>query len=105
MAAGLADRKRPFSMLRLTGASTAMLRRVVLLETAVPLITVAALSIGTGFLAAALFARSQLSYSLVPPQATYYLLTAAGITVSLAIIAATFPLLARITGPEAAINE
>jgi len=39
-AAGLADRKRPFSMLRLTGGSLAMLRRVVLLETAVPLLAV-----------------------------------------------------------------
>jgi hypothetical protein len=105
VAAGLADRKRPFSMLRLTGGSLAMLRRVVLLETAVPLLAVAAFSIGTGFLAAALFAKSQLSYSLAPPQAAYYLLTGAGLAVSLAIIAATFPLLARITGPEVARNE
>ena len=35
----------------------------------------------------------------------YYLLTAGGILVSLGIIAATFPLLARMTGPEAARNE
>jgi hypothetical protein len=104
-AAGLADRKRPFSMLRLAGGSLGMLRRVVLMETAVPLLAVAALSIGIGFLAAALFARSQLGYSLAPPQAAYYLLTGAGIAVSLGIIAATFPLLARITGPEAARNE
>lgn len=62
VAAGLADRKRPFSMLRLTGGSLAMLRRVVLLESAAPLLAVAAFSIGTGFLAAALFAKSQLSY-------------------------------------------
>ncbi|MGH3206515.1 MAG: FtsX-like permease family protein [Trebonia sp.] len=105
VAAGLADRKRPFSMLRLTGGSLAMLRRVVMLETAVPLLAVAALSIGTGFLAAALFTKSQLSYTLAPPQATYYLLTGAGIAVSLGIIAVTFPLLARITGPEVARNE
>ena len=105
VAAGLADRKRPFSVLRLTGGSLAMLRRVVLLETAVPLLAVAAFSVGTGFAAAALFAKSQLSYPLVPPQATYYLLTGAGIAVSLANIAATFPLLARITGPEVARNE
>jgi predicted lysophospholipase L1 biosynthesis ABC-type transport system permease subunit len=105
VAAGLADRKRPFSMLRLTGGSLAMLRRVVLLETAVPLLAVAAFSIGTGFLAAALFAKAQLSYSPAPPEAAYYLLTGAGVAVSLGIIAATFPLLARITGPEVARNE
>jgi hypothetical protein len=39
------------------------------------------------------------------PGAAYYLLTAGGIIVSLGIIAATFPLLARITGPEVAGNE
>ena len=105
VAAGLADRKRPFSMLRLAGGSLGMLRRVVLLESAVPLLAVAAFSIGIGFVAAALFAKSQLSYSLVPPQAAYYLLTGAGVAVSLGIIAATFPLLARITGPEVARNE
>ena len=82
-----------------------MLRRVVLLETAVPLLAVAAFSICMGFLAAVMFAKSQLGYSLAPPQAAYYLLTGAGVAVSLGIIAATFPLLARITGPEVARNE
>ncbi len=38
VAAGLADRKRPFSLLRLTGARLATLRRVVALEGAVPLL-------------------------------------------------------------------
>jgi hypothetical protein len=37
--------------------------------------------------------------------AAYYLLTAGGILAALGIIAATFPLLARITGPEVARNE
>lgn len=39
------------------------------------------------------------------PGATYYLMTAAWIVASLGIIAATFPLLRRITGPEAASSE
>jgi len=43
-------------------------------------------------------------HPMVVPGAAYYLLTAAGIVVSLGI-AATFPLLARITGPEVARNE
>ena len=42
---------------------------------------------------------------MVAPGAVYYLLTAGGILVSLGIIAATFPLLERITGPEVARNE
>jgi FtsX-like permease family protein len=105
IAAGLADRKRPFSLLRLTGARLATLRRVVALEGAVPLLAVAAVAIGTGFGAAAIFAAEAQQRPMVAPGAAYYLLTAAGIVVSLGIIAATFPLLARITGPEAARNE
>jgi len=105
IAAGLADRKRPFSLLRLTGARLATLRRVVALEGAVPLLSVAAVAIGIGFGAAAMFASEAQQHPMVAPGAPYYLLTAAGIVVSLGIIAATFPLLARITGPEAARNE
>jgi hypothetical protein len=82
-----------------------MLRHVVALESAVPLLAVAALSIATGFLAAALFLRSQLSESLVAPSAAYYLIVVVGLVASLAIIASTLPLLKRITGPETARNE
>ena len=105
IAAGLADRKRPFSLLRLTGARLRMLRSVVALESAVPLLAVAAVSIGVGFIGAAMFASVQLQHSLVAPGAGYYLLTAVGLVASLAIIASTFPLLRRITGPDAARNE
>jgi hypothetical protein len=105
IAAGLADRKRAFSLLRLTGARLATLRRVVALEGAVPLLSVAAVAIGTGFAGAAMFASEAQQHPMVAPGAAYYLLTACGIVVSLGIIAATFPLLARITGPEAARNE
>ena len=105
IAAGLADRKRPFSLLRLTGARLSVLRRVVALESAVPLLAVAAVAIGTGFSASAMFASVQLQHPLVAPGAAYYLLTAAGIGAALGIIAATFPLLRRITGPETARNE
>ncbi len=105
IAAGLADRKRPFSLLRLTGARLATLRRVVALESAVPLLAVAAVAIGTGFGAAAEYASVAQHYPMVAPGAAYYLITAGGILAALGIIAATFPLLARITGPEVARNE
>jgi len=105
IAAGLADRKRPFSMLRLAGARLSTLRSVVALEGAVPLLSVAAVAIGTGFAGAAMFAREAQQHPMVAPGIAYYLLTAGGIVISLAIIAATFPLLARITGPETARNE
>ena len=105
VAAGLADRKRPFSLLRLTGARLATLRTVVALEGAVPLLSVAAVAIGTGFGGAATNASLQQNHSIVSPGVAYYLITAGGILIALGIIAATFPLLARITGPEAARNE
>ena len=105
IAAGLADRKRPFSLLRLTGARLATLRRVVALESAVPLLAVAAVAVGTGFGAAAEYASVAQHHPMVAPGVAYYLLTAGGILVSLGIIAATFPLLARITGPEVARNN
>jgi hypothetical protein len=82
-----------------------MLRRVVALESAVPLLAVAGVSIGVGFGAAAMFASVQLQHPLVAPGAAYYLLTAAGIAAALGVIAATFPLLRRITGADVARNE
>jgi hypothetical protein len=105
VAGGLAERRRPFSLLRLAGAPLAMLRRVVLLEAAAPLLIAAVVAAGVGLLAAQLFLRAQLSETLRPPGAQYYLLIAAGLVASLAVIASTLPLLRRVTGPEAARNE
>jgi FtsX-like permease family len=103
--AGLTDRKRPFSLLRLTGAPLGMLRRVVALESAAPLLITAVVATGLGFLAAGLFVSAQLGYSLRPPGAEYYVIVLAGLAASLGIIASTFPVLDRITGPETARNE
>jgi hypothetical protein len=105
VASGLVERRRPFSLLRLAGAPLGVLRRVVALEAAAPLVAIAVLSAGTGLLAAHLFLRSQLSESLRPPGAHYYLIVAAGIAAALGIIACTLPLLERITGPEIARND
>ena len=105
VAGGLVERKRPFSLLRLTGTPLGVLRRVVALEAAVPLVVVAVTAAGTGLLAAHLFLRSQLRESLTPPGGNYYLVVAAGLALALGIVASTLPLLARITGVEAARNE
>jgi hypothetical protein len=103
--AGLADRRRPFSLLRLAGTPVGLLRRVVALESAVPLLAVAIVSAGLGLLVAELFLNSQLGLNLRSPGPAYYGFIAGGVLLSLGIIAATFPLLARITGPEAARSE
>jgi hypothetical protein len=52
-----------------------------------------------------MFTSAQMQHPLVAPGAGYYLIAAAGIAASLAIIAATFPLLRLITGPEVARSE
>jgi hypothetical protein len=104
-AGGLAERRRPFSMLRLSGVSLATLRRVVALESVTPLLTSAAVAGGAGLLCAHLFLRAQMDASLTPPPAGYYAIVAAGLLASLAVIASTMPLLRRITGPEAARGD
>ena len=105
VAAGLSERKRPFSLLRLSGVPLAMLRRVVVLESAVPLLAAAAVSIAAGFLAAGLFVRAQLGYTLQAPGGTYFGLVTVGILASLGVIASTLPIIDRITGPETARND
>lgn len=103
--AGIADRKRPFSLLRLAGTPLRVLRRMVILEAAVPLVVISVISAGLGFLAAGMFLHSQLDYSLRPPGAEYYVLVIGGIVTSLAIIGSTLPIIQRIAGPEVARNE
>ncbi|GAA0283286.1 FtsX-like permease family protein [Cryptosporangium japonicum] len=102
---GLLERRRPFSLLRLSGTPLAVLRRVVAFESTVPLLTVAAVAIGSGLLAAHLFLRSQLSISLRAPGTEYYLVVGVGLGVSLAVVASTLPLLRTLTGPASARNE
>jgi predicted lysophospholipase L1 biosynthesis ABC-type transport system permease subunit len=103
--AGLSERKRPFSLLRLTGVSLGVLRRVVALETAAPLIVIAIASAAIGLVASDLFLRSQLGLTLRLPGPTYYLIVVGGLVGSLAIIASTLPLLSRITRLEDARME
>jgi cell division protein FtsX len=105
IAAGLGERKRPFSLLRLTGVPTALLHRVVALESALPLLLVAAVSIVVGLVSAALYLHSQVGIAFSIPGIAYWATVIGGLAASLAIIASTFPLLDRMTGPEVARNE
>ncbi|MBF5030612.1 MULTISPECIES: ABC transporter permease [unclassified Micromonospora] len=105
VAAGLSERKRPFSLLRLSGAPVRLLRRVVALESAVPLLTVAVVAVGMGLVAAQLFLRAQMDYDLRLPGIGFAAVVVLGVLGCLAVIAATLPLLERITGPETARSE
>lgn len=105
VAAGLSERKRPFSLLRLSGAPVRLLRRVVALESMVPLLTVSVVAVGMGLVAAQLFLRAQMQYDLRVPGIGFAAVVALGVLGCLAVIAATLPLLERITGPETARSE
>lgn len=103
--AGLGERKRPFSLLRLTGVPSAVLRRVVTLESALPLLIVAVVAIAVGLTAAALYLSSQVGIPFQFPGFGYWMTVLGGLAASLAIIVCTFPILDRITGPEVARND
>jgi hypothetical protein len=81
------------------------MRRVVVLESAVPLLAVAVVAIGMGFLAGQLFVQAQFRYSIREPGIQYHAIVLTGLGASLGVLASTMPMLRRITGPETARNE
>jgi hypothetical protein len=101
VAGGLVDRKRPFTLLRVSGTQAGALSKVVLLEAAVPLVaaTVVAASIayGTSILA---FLRLAPAGTAIPQLGhDYYILMGIGLVTACGIITATLPLLRRMTSP------
>lgn len=108
----LVERRRPFTLLRVSGVSLATLYRVILLEAALPLVLVSAIAAGLGIGVGIPVIRSLLK-SVEPagvaypvhPSAGYYLALGIGLIVSLCLVIATLPLLKRITKPEDARFE
>ena len=103
----LVERKRPFTLLRVTGTPTGVLRRVVLWEAGVPLLLASLVAAVTGGAVAVPVVRA-----LVPktahvayPGPIYYLALGLGLLVAAAVILATLPLLDRITRTESARFE
>jgi hypothetical protein len=96
---GLVERKRPFTMLRLTGTSTATLYRVVLAEAVLPLVAATVVAAGLAY------GMSVLTVSRIAPPGTpvpvldhvYYLTMGTGLAVAVLVVLATLPLLGRIT--------
>jgi hypothetical protein len=98
---GLVDRKRPFTLLRVSGTPVGVLSRVVLMEAAVPLlaatIVAAGIAYGTSVLA---FVRLAPAGTAIPqPGSDYYALIGIGLAVAFAVITVTLPLLRRMTSP------
>jgi predicted lysophospholipase L1 biosynthesis ABC-type transport system permease subunit len=104
---GLADRKRPFTLLRVSGTPVGTLYRVLLLEAVVPL---AAATLVTAVLA---YGMSILTVLQMAPAGTplpllghvYFATMGAGLAIALIVIGVTLPLLNRMTGPDNARFE
>ena len=99
---GLVDRKRPFTLLRVSGTPVGVLSRVVLMEAAVPLlaatIVAAGIAYGTSVLA---FVRLAPAGTAIPQLGSdYYALMGIGLAVAFGVITLTLPLLRRMTAPS-----
>ncbi|HEX4399343.1 MAG TPA: FtsX-like permease family protein [Trebonia sp.] len=99
---GLVDRKRPFTLLRVSGTQVGVLSTVVLLEAAVPLaaatLIAAGIAYGTSMLA---FIRLAPAGTAIPQLGhDYYTLMAIGLAAAFAVITVTLPLLNRMTAPN-----
>jgi hypothetical protein len=105
VAGGLVERKRPFALLRLTGMRPAELRRVVLVETAGPLVATALFSVGLGLAVGADAVRvGRVPWALPGP--AYWWTLGVGLVLALLVAtAAPVPLLGRLTSLETARFE
>ena len=95
------ERKRPFTLLRVTGTPTSALYRVVFLEAVFPLAAATIVAAGTAYGISVLTVQKMAPAGtpLPVPGHVYYVTMAAGLAASLLIILTSLPLLGRITGP------
>jgi ABC-type lipoprotein release transport system permease subunit len=103
----LVERKRPFTLLRLTGTPTRALYKVVLLEALLPLAAATVLAIATGYgLAVVAAVKVAPKGTPVPtPSGSYYLTIGIGLLAAFALISGTLPFLGRITRSDNARFE
>jgi hypothetical protein len=114
VAGSLLDRKRPFTLLRLSGTPLKTLTRVVLLESIVPLVSATVVAAGVAIAIAEPPLRSVFAANLgthqnfasaAHPNLGYYITMLGGLALSALVVLATMPLLNRITRPENARFE
>jgi hypothetical protein len=99
-ASSILERRRSFALLRLAGARASELRRAVLAEAAAPLLVVSLATVGLGMGVTALtLASDPHSPPFAPPALAHWAALLGGLTVALAVVAATLPLLRRLTEP------
>jgi hypothetical protein len=104
---GLMERKRAFTLLRVSGTPGRTLYRVVLLEAAFQLIAATVVAAGTAYGISVLTISRLASKGTPLPVlgSSYYLSVGAGLLVSFAVILAAMPLLGRMTAPANARFE
>ncbi|WP_143765570.1 ABC transporter permease [Catenulispora acidiphila] len=105
-AGSLVERKRPFTLLRLSGTPLSVLRRVVFLESALPLVAVSVLA-GLAAYAMALIAVRTLAegVSMSFPLATYSVSVSVVMVAAVGVILGSMTLLSRMTRSEYARFE
>jgi hypothetical protein len=99
---GLTDRKRAFTLLRVSGTPVRTLYRVLLLEAVLPLAAATLVAAGLAY------GMSVLAVTQMAPAGTpvpmlghvYFATMGAGLAIALIVIGVTLPLLNRMTGPD-----
>jgi hypothetical protein len=99
---GLVDRKRPFTLLRVSGTQVSVLSRVVLFEAAVPLVaaTVVAAGIAYGTSLMAFLRLAPVGTAIPQLGRDYYTIMGVGLLLAFGVITLTLPLLRRMTAPS-----
>ncbi len=99
---GLVDRKRPFTLLRVSGTPVSVLSRVVLFEAAVPLVaaTVVAAAIAYGTSLMAFLRLAPVGTAIPQLGRDYYTIMGVGLVIAFGVITVTLPLLRRMTAPS-----
>jgi hypothetical protein len=103
------ERKRPFTLLRLSGTPGSTLYRVVVLESVLPLVSASLVAAVTGVGLAIPLVKAlpklQNEPSLALPGLAYYIAMGAGLGIALLVISSALPLLRRVTQPNNARFE
>jgi hypothetical protein len=99
---GLVDRKRPFTLLRVSGVPVGALCRVVLMEAALPLAAATVIAAGIAYGTSVLAVSRLASEGVAIPSLgrVYYETLGAGLAAALLIILLTIPLLRRMSAPD-----
>lgn len=105
-AGSLVERKRPFTLLRLSGAPLAVLRRVVFLESALPLVSVSVLAGASAYAMALITVRTVAKgVAMSFPLAAYSVSVSIVVVGALGVILGSMTLLNRMTRSEYARFE